>query len=163
MIPEQYWKLLIIWNKLQHRCVWGQLWPAVVPALSLKTESSIKYFCFNFVNHSGNQFDIFSYFCLTTAEWLWNKSSPLELLWMGWFQFCTAVWMFAALTVRRHPDDGEEDLVLWRVLVQDAERRVSDDDPGVLLHVNTANWHHRLYIQDALQKGGKIACIMWPF
>lgn len=43
------------------------------------------------------------------------------------------------LTVGRVPDDGEEDLVLWCVLVEDTERRVGDDDTGVLLHVDAAD------------------------
>ena len=56
----------------------------------------------------------------------------------------------SALTVGRDPDDGEEDLVLRRVLVADAEGGVGDDDPGVLLHVDAADGHHRLAVLSAL-------------
>lgn len=50
----------------------------------------------------------------------------------------------SVLTVGRLPDDGEEDLVLWCVLVEDAEGRVGDDDSRVFLHVDAADRHHRL-------------------
>lgn len=54
------------------------------------------------------------------------------------------------LTVGGDPDDGEEDLVLWRVLVVDAERRVGDDDSRVFLHVDAADRHHGLPVLFAL-------------
>lgn len=54
------------------------------------------------------------------------------------------------LTVGRDSDDGEKDLVLGRVLVADADRRVGDDDPGVLLHVDAADRHHGLPVLFAL-------------
>lgn len=47
--------------------------------------------------------------------------------------------LLSVLTVGRLPDDGEEDLILRRVMVEDAERRVGDDDPGVFLHVDAAD------------------------
>ena len=47
--------------------------------------------------------------------------------------------LFSALTIGGLPDDGEEDLVLRRVQVEDAERRVGDDDSGVFLHVDAAD------------------------
>lgn len=52
--------------------------------------------------------------------------------------------MCAVLTVGRLPGDGEDDLVVRCVLVEDAERRVGDDDSGVFLHVDAANRYHRL-------------------
>lgn len=54
--------------------------------------------------------------------------------------------LLSGLTVRRLPDDGEEDLILWCVLVQDTERRVGDDDSGVFLHVDAADRHHGLSV-----------------
>lgn len=54
--------------------------------------------------------------------------------------------LFSVLTVGRLPDDGEEDLVLWCVLVVDAERRVGDDDSRVFLHMDAADRHHRLSV-----------------
>lgn len=47
--------------------------------------------------------------------------------------------LFSVLTIVRLPHDGEEDLILWRVLIEDTERRVGDDDSGVLLHVDAAD------------------------
>lgn len=52
----------------------------------------------------------------------------------------------SVLTIGRLPDDGEEDLVLRCVLVVDAERRVSDDDSRVFLHVDAVDRHHRLSV-----------------
>ena len=54
------------------------------------------------------------------------------------------------LTVGRVPDDGEEDLVLWCVLVEDTEGRVGDDDTRVLLHMDAADRHHRPAVLFAL-------------
>lgn len=53
-------------------------------------------------------------------------------------------------TVGRLPDDGEHNLVLRRVLVQDAEGRVGDHHSGVLLHVDAADRHQRLTLPLAL-------------
>lgn len=60
--------------------------------------------------------------------------------------------LFSALTIVRLPHDGEEDLILWRVLIEDTERRVGDDDSGVLLHVDAADWHHGLSVPFTLRK-----------
>lgn len=53
-------------------------------------------------------------------------------------------------TVGGDPDDGEEDLVLGCVLVEDADGRVGDDDSGVFLHVDAADGHHGPLVLHAL-------------
>lgn len=60
--------------------------------------------------------------------------------------------LFSALTIVRLPHDGEEDLILWRVLIEDTERWVGDDDSGVLLHVDATDWHHGLSVPFTLQR-----------
>lgn len=43
------------------------------------------------------------------------------------------------LTVGGLPDDCEDDLILWSVVIEDSEGRVGDDDSGVFLHVDAAD------------------------
>ncbi len=69
--------------------------------------------------------------------------------------------LLSVLTIGRLPDDGEEDLVLWRVLVEHAEGRVGDDDSRVFLHVDAADRHHRLSVLFTLLREEKeqVTCV----
>lgn len=62
--------------------------------------------------------------------------------------WCVCVWF--GPTVGGDPDDGEEDLVLRCVLVEDADGRVGDDDSGVFLYVDAADGHHGPLVLHAL-------------
>lgn len=63
--------------------------------------------------------------------------------------------LLSVLTVGRLPDDGEENLILRRVMVEDAEGRVGDDDPGVFLHVDAADRQYRLSVLLTLLRAEK--------
>lgn len=55
-----------------------------------------------------------------------------------------------ALTIGGRSNDFEQDLVIWRVLIVNAQRRVGDDDSRVFLHVDAADRHHGLSVLSAL-------------
>lgn len=72
---------------------------------------------------------------------------------------CVCVWL--GPTIGGDPDDGEEDLVLRCVLVEDADGRVGDDHSGVFLHVDAADRHHRpLVLHTLLDTHSKMKRVM---
>lgn len=64
--------------------------------------------------------------------------------------------MQSVLTIAGNSDNSEEDLVLWCVLIVDAERRVGDDNSRVFLYMDAADGHHRLFVLFTLLKDNKI-------
>lgn len=58
----------------------------------------------------------------------------------------------SALTVGWDPDDGEDEFVFRRFAVENAERRVGDDDAGVFLNVDAADGNRQLRVGFTLQE-----------